>query len=850
MGTVDTVMARNVDAVQVPLGAAPRVIADRLSDAVPVAILGAPGAGKTTAVRSAATLAGLDLLEGGCLDSLSWQPYLPLRRALGATATEGDPDQVALNVVFGTGTRLLFIDDVQWADDDTRKVLQGIAGEVRLVLAMRLGHADDELRQWCDELGATTLALSPLGDDDARALVARCAPGLSPEEIRSVVERGLGNPLLLTELARHGRIHPTFRVSVLSRVAALDDGAQRALSMLALADRPLSGTTLGDHVPALTEAELVVERDGWVELPHRLFGEVIVADLEAGAIRHLHQVLARTAEHTDPGAAARHWAAAGERQDALRTARVAATRSSHPHERAAHLLLAAQMADGTAAEVLRVEAAEALTSLSDSASVLELLGDLPTDRSLAARATWCLARACVALGDRSTAEAWLSRGLALVDDDALTETRLKRERAHVALHTRPLEALPLAIEADELARRSGHEVARTAATLAQAHGASASPDWRTHYDRARDLAEAEGDVELFLRLAKATFPSEAMLGDPALAGAQAREAARLARDAGRPEWEHDLLGEALFTELYAFGRQSALEELQALVAQPTIAPNRRYIDWCIAMALADQGRDSEARMTLAVARAQTPPGDRVYESMCWALSETELIAGHAKTASEIAREASKGLKAPEGYIVGPMLRLTLLWAQLATHQPARDAGVNVLFPSQQAAVHEGTGLEALAKGDHRGAAAAFDLASTAWQGRFARGVVRCRWAAGASALWAGDRDDGVAWLLEADDRGSELDMVPAVRLVRRTLRAAGVSRPRVRSTSPDGTTLSAREREVLDLVAQGRPSREIAALLGIQAKTVDTLVGSAMLKLGARTRIEAVARHVDHATTG
>jgi DNA-binding NarL/FixJ family response regulator len=55
----------------------------------------------------------------------------------------------------------------------------------------------------------------------------------------------------------------------------------------------------------------------------------------------------------------------------------------------------------------------------------------------------------------------------------------------------------------------------------------------------------------------------------------------------------------------------------------------------------------------------------------------------------------------------------------------------------------------------------------------------------------------------------------------------------------NSTPLTQREREVLDLVAQGCTSREIGERLGIAAGTVDCEVNGAMAKLTARTRTHA-----------
>ena len=59
-----------------------------------------------------------------------------------------------------------------------------------------------------------------------------------------------------------------------------------------------------------------------------------------------------------------------------------------------------------------------------------------------------------------------------------------------------------------------------------------------------------------------------------------------------------------------------------------------------------------------------------------------------------------------------------------------------------------------------------------------------------------------------------------------------------------GPELTSREQRVLSLVADGLPTREIGEELHYSERTVKKVLGDVVVKLGARSRSQAIARAV------
>jgi DNA-binding NarL/FixJ family response regulator len=101
------------------------------------------------------------------------------------------------------------------------------------------------------------------------------------------------------------------------------------------------------------------------------------------------------------------------------------------------------------------------------------------------------------------------------------------------------------------------------------------------------------------------------------------------------------------------------------------------------------------------------------------------------------------------------------------------------------------------------------------------------------------------------------DLVTAIRAIRggHSYVSAGLqhltSQPRPKSGTPEGPlgTLSRRERQVLQLVAEGRSTADIAALVHLSPKTVETYRSRLMKKLDLHDRTALVKFALKHGVT-
>jgi len=105
-----------------------------------------------------------------------------------------------------------------------------------------------------------------------------------------------------------------------------------------------------------------------------------------------------------------------------------------------------------------------------------------------------------------------------------------------------------------------------------------------------------------------------------------------------------------------------------------------------------------------------------------------------------------------------------------------------------------------------------------------------------------EREEG-EWRGDVQGRKCDLRQMTAeelVRMIRRKVMGAEVREFPVEEISSRKRELTARESEVLKLLAEGRTVRSVAAILGLSSKTVDAHKFNLMRKLGIHNKAELV----------
>jgi DNA-binding CsgD family transcriptional regulator len=481
----------------------------------------------------------------------------------------------------------------------------------------------------------------------------------------------------------------------------------------------------------------------------------------------------------------------------------------------------------------------------------------------------------------ATVEAWLGRA-----DDA--RRRLLRARAAVGSERSPeavmldvrlaLDALNLldfergaemAKGALEAARELGDPAlaAEAAAALSLADGlAGRVKRAREHHDEAVAALEGLSDrvlaerLEIFFYLAWA----ENYIEEPEQAIATAERGLALSRATGQGHLLVPLmLARALPNDFLGQVAESVRTTEEALAAART-SPNPQYLFWALwecayshvllgdverALALCEESVEA-SRGLAPNFLSWSQPGS----TYGWALT----VAGQVERGIAMALEALGGPEAPrisayERVLAWQQLTEVLVGlgrldeAEASVHRAERQAD-QLGLPGCRALAAEARAELLLARGraDEAHAIAAGARAPVAERG-LRLDAANLRRLEGLALAALGDRSGAVAALKEAErdfDSFPALGARDAVRRELRRLGAAVASRGRVAAGDAGLEALSAREREIAELVTDRRTNKEIAAALYLSEKTVETHLRNIFRKLSASSRIQ-VARAVE-----
>lgn len=817
---------------------------ERLSAAVradhPTVVLGEAGIGKTTLLQHAAATSGRTVLAGGALATLSWRGYLALERALGRAVTGSDPAAVAADVESAAGDGLLVLDDLQWAAAPTVDTVTVLGRRVGMLAGVRSG--DGAAALVIDRLadaGFDVIRLSGLPEADSVALLRQVQPDLGPTAAARLARRVGGNPLLLRELAVTGDPSPSLQLALSARLRRLDPQVREAFWILALVGRPVPPDVVGSRAAAtLVDTDLAVrEQSGDLSIRHAVIAEVALAHLDETETRRLHALIAAAVD--DPGEAARHYEQAGDRAAARDKALEAAAGSDRPGERARHLAVAASCADGPEAYALCLQAAWALEDAHDwpaLVGVLDQLAGAPPE--VRAEGELIRARAAWRAGDPEGLRDALAVGLSLVDrSGSAVETRLRIESARIPifLETDAVAAVRATYETLELARTSGVDEPRAEYLHGTALYLAERPDAVDVLRSAVDSARGAGDLSTELLAANNLVAALESQGDQPVAREVAQGFVLRARELGLAVWERSFRIAVSNLDFHAGRYADVLAAADDLLDLPLEARAREMLLEQLCLALIDLGRIDEALRRLDT-EADRPDDWTLHRQQLWVRCQAALWGGRPKRALELT----------ESLLAGPDGDANIVFAEVARAWALRDLGREQVGVSRHsdlrmlaAVPYEVEGVGLLQSGECAAAEESFDRAAALWSGYHRRGELRSLWAAAESARLAA-APDAIDRLVDVEQQLQAAGMQPMLASTRRSLRAAGVHRSAPRQ--PGGSQLlSARQREVLGLVARGLTNDEIAARLGTSRHTVVSQINAASLKLGATSRAQAAA---------
>lgn len=796
-----------------------------------------------------------------------------------------------LLTVLGPGGVVLALEDLHWADPDTLAVVEYLADAITgapilLVVTARdePGPAADLLRDLAGRDACTVLALPPLSAAEIDAMAAACLDGAVPAATTAALHRRAGGtPLLVEELLAAGidpaaDVPATVSELVVGRLATLPDAARRCVEAAAVLGRRFDwrllpgtlGATPTEVLGALRAATAtgLVEPEGDDEFRfhHALGRDAVLASMlpperAEWARRALDELVVRHPALDGPWCdlAADLALRLGDRQRAAALLHEAGRRNltgGAPASAEAALRRAAELAPPDLAAAIDETLADALAQSGRTGEAVAAAARVIANAAPGAptaRAHLRLARVHAVAGSWAAARTELETAAAALGDPPEDEA--------VALR---VAAAATQVELGDGRLAAAAAAARTVLTRAERAGsAEAACEALLVLGRLARRADGPAAEELFLRARRTAE-------DAGLAVLAARAAAELciadaqfslrvdrladARDRAATVGDLPLVAVLDLQSAAVHNARWELDEAAAAAARcvalsrtlqlPTL-PKALLLG---AAAGAMRGGPPDLERVLAEAVGLAPMDTHLLGEISGARGFRALAAADDVRALRHFDEALAAFRRRPNEVTGsPAIGMWILMHTVV------DAGRTAPpAPPEPFADRWSEGLqlfaEAVAAG-RRGDGAAEELFATAdarlrepvdigWFRRQARRLV-------AGAALADGWGDPAAWIREdlpvLDDRGEERWTAA----LRGLLRRAGESVPQRRAAELPAAlrlrAVTAREADVLALVAEGRANREIAERLFLSPRTVEKHVERLLAKTGVARRAELVA---------
>ena len=825
---------------------------------------GEAGVGKSSLIGLLATRVGADVAmrRGFCDNVATPAPLGPVIDALPELADRIEVTTAAtrprlfreIRARLADRPTVLLLEDVHWADEATLELIRFLGRRLEgMALLAVVTFRDDEVGPG-DPLTALLgdLATAPsvdrmhlplLSADAVATLVADAGSGLDAD---ALYRRTDGNPFFVTEVLAAGSLDApsTVRDAVLARLTALSPAARDVLGAAAVlgpgASLRLLGEVAGQPAEAVDECVdhgmLVADQGGTgFSFRHEIARETVEASLSAGArTRHHAAALAALIRlgGADDHRLAHHAAGSGHQEDAVRYSIAAAGDSGRlgaHREAAREYRLALRFP-----EVLDREQTAALY---DRLSYECYLTNEP-DAALVARrrALELHAQADPASEAVGAAQRWMSRLFWFLGRGAEAE-----RYADLAVAT--LE--PLA---------AGHELAMALSNKAQlAMLAGRVPETLDWGRRAVELARSIGDRDVESHALNNIGTALLFGSDPLEGIARLHQSLDIAVTDDLHEHAaraYTNLGAGQIRNRVLAGADQDLRAGIAYCSERDLDAWRLYMLAWLAVSMLELGRYAAAAQLAGevIRNPNTPPVSRIPALVV--AGTVALRRGDRGTADERLDEA-RDLAASTGEVQRIMpvavARAEAAWSADNLDAAARALAVLDAFPTDQFLDWEvaeadwwrrTVGIDApartsvpepfarMADGDWLGAAAVWER-------------IGCPWWQGVCLSHAESVDDARAGIELLAATGAA-DTRTALMRGRRRAGQVIPRGPREQTRANPGG-LTARELEVLALVADGLTNAQLADRLFLSAKTVDHHVSSVLRKLGEPNRAAAAA---------